>query len=143
MPSRKRPLTGRCACGAVRFQVTEPFQSAGYCHCHRCQRRSGVPWTFNGLVDPDGFEVTAGAEELTSWSPEEGARSKSFCRLCGGHVFGGDLDGDGLIAVRLGTIEDDPEIEPSWRAWLSSAPDWCPIPDDGLERFAEGRPKRP
>jgi hypothetical protein len=90
MPSREHPLTGRCACGTVRFQVTEPFHSAGYCHCHRCQRRSGVPWTFNGLVDPDGFEVTAGDAELTSWRPEEGARSKSFCRLCGGHVFGDD-----------------------------------------------------
>lgn len=143
MPSRERPLTGRCACGTVRFQVTEPFQSAGYCHCHRCQQRSGVPWTFNGLVETSGFEITAGAEAVTNWRPEEGARSKSFCRHCGGHVFGGDLDGDGLIAVRLGAVEGDPEIEPSWRAWLSSAPDWCPIPDDGLERFAEGRPKRP
>lgn len=143
MPSPERPLTGRCACGAVCFQVTEPFDSAGYCHCHRCQRRSGVPWTFNGLVAPSGFEVTAGAAEVSTWTPEGGGRSKSFCRRCGGHVFGGDPDGDQLIAVRLGTVEGDPEIEPTWRTWVSSAPDWLEIPDDGLERFPEGLPKRP
>lgn len=143
MPSRERPLTGRCACGTVGFQVTEPFQSAGFCHCHRCQRRSGVPWTFNALADPGGFEVTAGATEISTWQPEDGGRPKSFCRRCGGHVFGGDLDGEFLIAVRLGTVEGDPEIAPSWRAWISSAPGWHPIPDDGLKRFAEGRPKRP
>jgi hypothetical protein len=103
MPSHEHPLTGRCACGAVRFEVTEPFQSAGYCHCHRCQRRSGLPWTFNGLVEPSGFELIDGAEALMSWRPEEGARSKSFCRHCGGHVFGGDRNGlEAASPPRLG-----------------------------------------
>jgi hypothetical protein len=139
MPSRERPLAGRCACGAVRFQVTEPFLSAGYCHCHRCQRRSGVPFTFNALVAPTGFELLAGAADLTAWVPEDGGRPKSFCRHCGGHVFGGDLEAESPIAVRLGTIEGDPEIEPTWRAWLSSAPSWYEIPEDGLEHFPEGR----
>lgn len=139
MPSRQNPLTGRCACGAVRFQVTEPFQSAGYCHCHRCQRRSGVPFTFNALVAPSGFELLSGAEELSHWQPEDGGRRKSFCRHCGGHVFGGDPDDDPVVAIRLGTLDGDPEIEPSWRTWVSAAPAWAPIPDDGLPRFPEGR----
>jgi hypothetical protein len=141
MPSPERPLTGRCACGAVRFRITEPFRSAGYCHCHRCQRRSGVPWTMSGLVAASGFELTAGAEEVTLWEPEEGGRSKSFCRRCGSHVFGGELGGEGVVAVRFGTLEGDPEMEPSWHVWTSSAPDWVPIPDDGLPRYPEGLPK--
>ena len=36
------PLTGGCNCGAVRFEVTAPLVKAGYCHCQRCQRRSGT-----------------------------------------------------------------------------------------------------
>lgn len=143
MPSRERPLTGRCACGAVRFQITEPFQSAGYCHCHRCQRRSGVPWTFNGLVEASGFELIAGAEAVSHWQPKGGGRRKSFCRHCGGHVFGGDPGAAELIAVRLGAVEGDPMVAPSWRAWVSSAPEWCPIPDDNLSRYPEARPVRP
>lgn len=138
MPSAEQPLSGRCACGAVRFAVTEPFLSAGYCHCERCQHRSGVPWSFNGLVAASGFELIAGADEVGTWVPEGGGRPKSFCRRCGGHVFGGDPRGGETIAVRLGAVEGDPEVEPSWRAWVSSAPDWYPIPDDGLPRFAEG-----
>ena len=27
MPSPDAPLTGRCACGAVRFEVTAPFET--------------------------------------------------------------------------------------------------------------------
>jgi hypothetical protein len=143
MPSRENPLTGRCACGTVRFRVIEPFQSAGYCHCHRCQRRSGVPWTFNGLVEASGFELIAGADMVTGWRPEGGGRVKSFCCRCGGHIFGGDPVAGELIAVRLGTVDGDPEVEPSWRAWVSAAPDWYPIPDDGLPRYPESRPRKP
>ena len=36
------PLTGGCGCGAVRFEITAPLVSAVYCHCTRCQRRSGA-----------------------------------------------------------------------------------------------------
>jgi adenylate cyclase len=31
-------LTGGCACGGVRYEVTAPFVSSNYCHCTRCQR---------------------------------------------------------------------------------------------------------
>ena len=48
MPSPEEPLTGGCACGTVRFEVTAPFDTAGYCHCKRCQRRSGALWALNG-----------------------------------------------------------------------------------------------
>ena len=34
-------LTGGCNCGAVRFEITEPLFGARYCHCTRCQRRTG------------------------------------------------------------------------------------------------------
>ena len=36
------PLTGGCNCGAVRFEVRQPLAAASYCHCKRCQRRSGA-----------------------------------------------------------------------------------------------------
>jgi hypothetical protein len=98
-----------------------------------------VPWSFNGLVAAVGFELIAGADSVSTWIPGGGGRPKSFCRECGGHVFGGDLDGGETIAVRLGAVEGDPEVEPSWRAWVSSAPGWYSIPDDGLPRYEGAR----
>jgi hypothetical protein len=62
----------------------------------------------------------------------------SFCRRCGGHVFGGDHEGELSIAVRLGCVEGDPEVKPTWRA---PAPDWYEIPDDDVDRFQENRPR--
>lgn len=140
MPSPEAPLEGRCLCGAVRFQVTAPFQTAGYCHCKRCQWRSGTTSTLNARVAAEGFEIMAGREAIRTWRPPDG-QPKSFCMHCGGHLFSGDPDLGLMVGVRLGAVEGDPGIRPSWRQWMSSAPPWDVIPDDGLERFEESRPR--
>jgi hypothetical protein len=36
-------------------------------------------------------------------------------------------------------VDGDPGIRPQWRQWLESAPDWEPVPDDGLTRFQQQR----
>ena len=137
MPSPEAPLTGACACGTVRFAVTAPFDTAGYCHCKRCQRRSGALWSENGFVSGDAFEITDGAGSVRTWVPPGGS-PKAFCGECGGHVYAGDPDGP-LVVVRLGAVDGDPGIRPQWHTWVSSAPDWEALPDDGLPRFDEGR----
>ncbi len=137
MPSSDAPLTGGCACGTVRFEVTAAFDTAGYCHCTRCQRRSGALWALSAATTGEHFEVTEGREAVRTWTPPDGL-SKSFCGTCGGHVYGGDPDGP-LVAVRLGAVDGDPGIRPQWHSWVESAPAWEPIPDDGLPRFPQRR----
>jgi hypothetical protein len=138
MPSPEAPLTGSCACGAVRFHVIAEFTTAGYCHCHRCQHRTGTPWSMNGILGASGVEILDGAGELRTWRPATGL-PKSFCGVCGGHVWSGDVGSDGVVGVRFGALDGDPGIAPRWRQWLSSAPGWAPIPDDGLPRYPETR----
>ena len=49
-PVTELPLTGSCLCGAVRFEIVEPLVGAGYCHCTRCQRRTGTAASVNGSL---------------------------------------------------------------------------------------------
>ena len=130
------PLTGSCACGTVAFEVTQPFFSAGYCHCKRCQRRSGTLWTFNAQVAAEGFAIVRGQEAVRLWKPPDDGLPKAFCGECGGHLYS---DGGEFVGVRLGAVDADPGIRPTWRQWLESAPDWEPIPDDGVPRFQRTR----
>jgi hypothetical protein len=129
------PLTGSCACGAVGFEVTAPFDTAGHCHCKRCQRRSGALWSTNAIVAADGFAIVRGQEHVRVWAPETGL-PKAFCAECGGQLYS---DGGDFIVVRLGAVDGDPGIEPEWRQWLESAPAWAQIPDDGVRRFQQRR----
>lgn len=135
------PITGGCNCGAVRFEVRAPFDSAGYCHCTRCQRRTGAAASPAGVVSAAAFAIVAGDDAIATWRPE-GGKAKSFCSRCGGHLFAGEPDGgpDEVIGVRLGAIDGDPGVRPQWRQWVASAPAWEALPDDGLPRYDGPRP---
>jgi hypothetical protein len=134
-PSPANPLTGGCACGAVGFEVTAPFQTAGFCHCRRCQRRSGTVWTLNGQVPTEAFEIVRGADLVRVWTPD-GGLPKAFCGVCGGHLYS---DGGDLRGVRFGALDGDPGIRPRWHQWVESAPAWDRLPEDGLPRFPKRR----
>ena len=139
MPSPDSPLQGTCLCGAVRVQVSGSFETAGYCHCKRCQRRTGTPSTLGAKVAAESFEILTGHDSIRTWRPD-GGHPKSFCLHCGTALFSGDPDAAGTaVGVRLGMLDGDPGIRPEWRQWVSSAPGWDPIPDDGLPRFSGSR----
>jgi hypothetical protein len=122
----------------VRFEVRGPFTRALYCHCRRCQRRTGTAASAAARLDRADFGILSGAELIRSWEPADGM-PKAFCAECGSHLLAGSLDGD-FLAIRLGALDDDPGIRPEYRQWVSSAAPWEPIPDDGLPRYDEAAP---
>jgi hypothetical protein len=138
-PSAACPLGGGCLCGDVRFEVIEPFVGSGYCHCTHCQRRTGTAVSANARVARSGFRLLSGADRLESFQPTPESNPKVFCRRCGSHLFSGDPFAGEQVAIRLGVLDADPGIRPQWRQWVDSAPDWEPIPDDGLPRYGGPR----
>jgi hypothetical protein len=132
------PLTGGCNCGAVRYEVTEPLVAANYCHCRRCQRRTGTAASANASPFPGAFRIVAGEDRLRAWSPE-GGFEKWFCGDCGSALFSRSATDHDAVAIRMGTFDDDPGITPSVRQFVAYAAPWEPIPDDGLPRHLESR----
>jgi hypothetical protein len=133
------PLTGGCLCGSVRFEVTEPLVVAAYCHCTRCQRRSGSGAAVSALTAPGSVRITAGEELLGSFDPPDGF-SKVFCSACGGALFARHPTDPDVVWIRMGTFDGDPGIRPSYRQYVAYAAPWEAIPDDGLPRYLERRP---
>lgn len=140
MPGAEPPITGHCLCGKVRFEVSEPFVDAGYCHCTRCQRRTGTSSSPGANPVPGTFRVTEGEELLDAFRPGDGGFAKFFCRECGGHVFSQSPEDPDVVGVRMGAIDGDPGVRPTYRQFVADAAPWEPIPDDGLERHEGRRP---
>jgi hypothetical protein len=130
------PLLGGCGCGAVRFEVTAPLQSANYCHCTRCQRRSGTAASANARPEPGSFRILSGEQCLRTWKPASGWE-KWFCGECGSALFSRNPHDPGQMSIRLGAFDSDPQIRPSVRQFVAYAAAWEAIPDDGLPRHAE------
>ena len=131
-------LTGRCNCGAVTFEITSPPTGATYCHCTRCQRRSGAAASAQIMVQEGAVRILTGAGEVRGWAPPDGM-TKEFCGRCGSQLWSRPPDG-APRGVRMGVLDQDPGVRPTLRAWTSSAAAWEPIPDDGLTRHEGARP---
>ncbi len=133
------PLTGRCLCGEVRFEVSELPVSANYCHCTRCQRRTGTAASAQARLVPGSLRITAGEELVRAYEPEDGS-PKAFCSACGAALWSVNLETGQPGGVRMSAFDDDPGIRPSWRQYVAYAASWEEIPDDGLPRHPEARP---
>ena len=134
------PLTGGCNCGAVRYEITEPLVSAGYCHCTRCQRRTGTAAAASARVAPGALRILQGEELLRAWEPGDGF-AKVFCSACGSAMWSRHPTDPTIVSVRLGTFDGDPGIRPQYRQFTAYAAPWEPLPDDGLPRYPEARPR--
>jgi hypothetical protein len=132
-------LSGSCGCGAVKFEIDAPLVGAAYCHCTRCQRRTGTAASVTALAQPGTIRVVEGEDKLRSWSPDDGW-DKVFCSECGSALFGSPPSAENHAAVRLGAIDGDPGVRPAARQFVAYAAAWEPIPDDGLPRFDERLP---
>jgi hypothetical protein len=128
-------LTGGCGCEAVRFEVSEDaLEAAAYCHCTRCQRRSGAAASANARITPGSLRITSGEELVKEWQPEDGF-AKAFCGECGSALFSRPPDEPRYVGIRLGTFDSDPGIRPQWHQFVANAAPWEPIRDDGLPRY--------
>jgi hypothetical protein len=138
------PITGHCLCGGVHFEIDAPLGPASYCHCTRCQRRTGAAASAQARLAPGSLRFTAGADLIREYDPGDGGFAKAFCSSCGSALYSRDPSQEHPFSVRLGVL-DDPGVRPSYRQFVAYAAPWAPIPDDGLPRHDESatRPRTP
>lgn len=84
--------------------------------------------------------MLAGEDLVKAYRPE-GGFAKCFCVECGSALWSVDPGSGEIGSVRLGLFDPGHDIRPQWRAFVDNACAWEPLPDDGLERFSEGKPR--
>jgi hypothetical protein len=117
--------------------VTAPFLWANHCHCSRCRKHSGAFGGTQARVSREGFRLLAGEELIRVFRPD-GGRVKAFCSVCGSSLFGAEWPEGDEVAIRLGSLDNDPGIRPQFHTFVASRAPWDEIPDDGLPRYDEG-----
>ena len=76
--------SGRCLCGAVRFEVARMPREIGACHCGMCRRWSGGGPLLGGISDAP-VAITVG--EALQWYAASSWGERGFCFECGGSLF--------------------------------------------------------
>jgi hypothetical protein len=142
VPESSLPLTGGCNCGAVRFELTETPLRAGYCHCTRCQRRTGTAASPSAIANPGTFRIVSGEDHIRRWNAGDGA-DKAFCGTCGSAVFGQHPE-----TRRSSTFAWDPSTAtPGYGRWvacmLSAPPFGSQFPTTACPAFPDLSKRNP
>jgi hypothetical protein len=133
-------IQGGCLCGTVRFELAAAPTSCGYCHCTRCQKRTGTASSINVAVDGRAVRIIAGEDRIGGWQPPDAGMEKCFCSDCGAQLFSRSRTDPSRMGIRMSAFDRDPGVSPSYRQFVAYAAAWEPIPDDDLDRFPESRP---
>jgi hypothetical protein len=133
-----KPVTGRCFCGAVRFQFDRLPVATRACWCRDCQYLSSGNASINAIFKTEGFRFTGEVKEYVSTADSGNAVRRRFCPKCGTPLFSEVLSRSDIMVVRAGVL-DDPEIgRPASYIWTASAPSWAVV-DQGMPN-CEGQP---
>ena len=127
-------------CGGVRFEVTEEPLTAGYCHCTRCQRRTGTAASAQARLASGSSVCSRAKSSCGSTRPATAGRSAS-ARRAAARSGASIRTRERWEASGSALFDPGHGIRPQWHTFVDYACEWEPIPDDGLERYPEGKPR--
>jgi hypothetical protein len=126
--------TGGCLCRALRYEAEGDARYAGHCYCVDCRKASG-----SGFIPFIAFsrsELSIRGATLTYRSKSARGEDavRNSCALCGGLVFGGDLDLSDTLNIYAGSLDDPFLFHPTVAIFTRDRPPWALIPP-GLSIF--------
>src|SRR5258707_1157977 len=136
-------MRGSCLCGGVIFNVELPFRRANHCHCSRCRKHSGTFGLTPARVPRERFRLLSGEELLRVYAPELGGAVKVFCGVCGSSLFGGRWPEGDEISIRLGSLDEDPQIPPPFPTYVASPAPGGELPHARPRRYHARKPRDP
>ena len=124
--------TGRCLCGAVRYDVRGPLRDVLLCHCEECRRWGGYLGAFTA-ARADDLVLVDNSALLWVDSPESDRRGRrGFCGECGSSLFWQAADAE-RIHVAVGTLDRPTGLRVAGHWYAGDASDYDEL-SDGLPR---------
>lgn len=138
---KPRTLTGRCLCGAVRFEADAPFRPVSVCHCRQCAQWTGS-YVMATSVPPSRFRLIAGDAAL-GWYAASDIAQRGFCKTCGSSLFWKPNDGS-RISILAGSLDPPTGLALDHHIFVADKSDYYEI-HDGLPQEAQwgAMPKSP
>jgi class 3 adenylate cyclase len=118
-------ITGRCMCGEVGYEISQPAIAMSLCHCSMCQRASGSPFAAWIVFKPETvlFTKTQPKYYKSSLIAERG-----FCANCGTSLtmrYYPEKPSD-VLAILNSSMDHPEDFAPTyhlgvegWQPWLS------------------------
>jgi len=128
------PTTGRCLCGAIRYEFRGKPEWVVHCHCDSCRRQVSSPLATVVGVLKQNFRFTAGAPN--AYASSAGVW-RSFCPECGSPIAYEAVRLPDEIHLYHGTLDEPDRLVPTGHVFTEEQLAWFEV-DDHLPRYAKG-----
>jgi len=132
------PLTGGCACGAIRYALSSAPFDAGWCHCRTCQLWSGAPAMAFASVRVGDFAFARGEDKVKKFDSSRFGR-RLYCGECGTPLTMQVDHQPETVDFTLATLDDPDAVAPGFHIFHASRIAWFETVDD-LPRHDRFRP---
>ena len=127
----KFPVSGGCACGAIRYELLKPPIALFACHCSDCQAITGSAFSLAMPVFCKHLRLTRGEPGVWIRTAQSGKQiPQRYCRDCGTRLFTEPGGEPATYTLRPGTLDDTSWIKPAAAFWTKSAQPWMTF--DGI-----------
>jgi hypothetical protein len=115
-----RRATGRCQCGAVRYEISGDRLSLYVCHCRECQKQSASAFGISVIFPRPGFRVTQGTPKWWSRPTDSGHTLEcAFCADCGSRLWHQGEYFAEKIVVKGGSLDEPVDLQSAMHIWTS------------------------
>jgi hypothetical protein len=125
--------SGRCLCGAVRFQAHGEPKWVAHCHCESCRRATSAAFATYAGYPAQAVEWTAQAPRVFASSP---GVLRSFCGNCGSPMSFAGERWPGEIHLFAASFDTPEGLVPQMHVYIEEQLPWVHL-DDGLERITK------
>jgi len=137
---RSSLITGRCLCGDIRYEISQPVIGTGFCHCRMCQRFSGAPVAAFAVFPREAVRFTKGEPKYYKSSL---IYERGFCANCGSSLTGRYYapEASDWLGIRTASLDHPEDFAPTWHLGIESQMPWLDIHDDLPRTRSEDSPE--
>jgi hypothetical protein len=135
----KLPLTGGCACGAIRYECSAAPLRMVNCHCRDCQLASGGAYAPTVVIARDAFKLTKGQPASFERKADSGnVARRAFCAACGTPLYASSSARSDFVGIRAASLDDPSWYKAQADVWVGSAQPWDHL-DPAVPKFEKAR----
>lgn len=118
------PLTGGCACGAVRYSVTAEPGFSFHCQCRHCQRATGAGHASLFVVPRAAVSVQGVLTYFDQVADDGATVSRGFCPGCGSPLLGQSSGFPDVVLIAAASLDDPTRFTPQKVVFSASRQPW-------------------
>jgi hypothetical protein len=106
-------FTGGCACGAVRYEISDEPMVMNDCQCRDCQRKSGTGHgSYLTFGDRKRVKLEGAASHWDRVGDSGAVKTRGFCPTCGSPVYLTFSAMPDLFTVHAASLDDPARYAP-------------------------------